>query len=72
MLKYANPTFVLRLVGAVLPWLWGATVLTLGAGLYMTFVMAPADYQQGETVRIMYIHVPAAWLSMFIYSVMTL
>ena len=72
MLKYANPTFFLRLVGAVLPWLWGATVLTLCAGLYMTFLMAPADYQQGETVRIMYIHVPAAWLSMFIYSVMTL
>ena len=72
MLKYANPTFVLRFVAAVLPWLWGATVLTLGAGLYMTFLMAPADYQQGETVRIMYIHVPAAWLSMFTYTVMTL
>ena len=72
MLKYANPTFFLRLVAAVLPWLWGATVLTLGAGLYMTFLMAPADYQQGETVRIMYIHVPAAWLSLFIYTVMTL
>ena len=72
MLKYANPTFFLRLVAAVLPWLWGATVLTLGAGLYMTFLIAPADYQQGETVRIMYIHVPAAWLSMLIYTVMTL
>jgi heme exporter protein C len=72
MLKFANPTFFLRLVAAVLPWLWGATVLTLGAGLYMTFLIAPADYQQGETVRIMYIHVPAAWLSMLIYTVMTL
>ena len=72
MFKYANPTFFLRLVAAVLPWLWGATVLTLGAGLYMTFLIAPADYQQGETVRIMYIHVPAAWLSMLIYTVMTL
>ena len=72
MFKYANPTFFLRLVAAVLPWLWGATVLTLGAGLYMTFLIAPADYQQGETVRIMYIHVPAAWLSLFVYTVMTL
>lgn len=72
MLKYANPTFFLRLVAAVLPWAWAATIALLGVGLYMTFFVAPADYQQGETVRIMYIHVPAAWLSMFAYSVMTL
>jgi len=72
MLKYANPTYFLRLTAAVLPWLWGAAGLTLGLGLYMTFAVAPADYQQGETVRIMYIHVPAAWLSMFAYTVMTL
>ena len=72
MLKYANPTHFLRLVSALLPWLWGLTVLLFAAGLYMTFFLAPADYQQGDTVRIMYIHVPAAWLSMFIYGVMTL
>ena len=72
MLKYANPTYFLRLTAAVLPWLWGAAALTLALGLYMTFAVAPADYQQGETVRIMYIHVPAAWLSMFAYTVMTL
>ena len=72
MLKYANPTYFLRLVATLLPWLWGLTVLLLAAGLYMTFLVAPADYQQGETVRIMYIHVPAAWLSMFIYGVMTM
>ncbi len=72
MLKYANPTHFLRLVAAVLPWLWLACVGLLGVGLYMTFFIAPADYQQGDTVRIMYIHVPAAWLSMFAYSIMTL
>ena len=71
MLKYANPTFFLRLVAGVLPWAWAATLGFLSVGLYMTFFVAPADYQQGETVRIMYIHVPAAWLSMFAYSVMT-
>ena len=71
MLKYANPTFFLRLVATVLPYAWAATIALLGVGLYMTFFVAPADYQQGETVRIMYIHVPAAWLSMFAYSIMT-
>ena len=72
MLKYANPTHFLRLAGALIPWTGGVTALLLGVGLYMTFFTAPADYQQGDTVRIMYIHVPAAWLSMFIYGVMTL
>jgi heme exporter protein C len=72
MLKYANPTQFLRLAGALIPWTGALTALTFAVGLYMTFFTAPADYQQGETVRIMYIHVPAAWLSMFIYGVMTL
>ena len=72
MLKYANPTHFLRLAAALLPWLWAACLTLLAVGLYLTFFVAPADYQQGETVRIMYIHVPAAWLSMFIYGVMTL
>ena len=70
MWTYANPTVFLRLAGRLLPWLAGATVLALAIGLYGTFE-APPDYQQGETVRIMYLHVPAAWLSMFIYAVMT-
>jgi heme exporter protein C len=45
-------------------------VITLLAGIYMGLFVAPADYQQGESYRIMYIHVPAAWMSMFIYVVM--
>ncbi len=69
---YANPTRFLRFVQAVLPWLTGLCLLFFAVGLYMSFFVAPEDYQQGDTVRIMYIHVPAAWLCMMCYSVMTL
>ena len=65
----ANPTRFLALVGTVLPWLAGLAILVSAVGLYMAFA-APADYQQGITVRIMYIHVPFAWLSMMCYMVM--
>jgi heme exporter protein C len=58
----------MRLTDRVLPWLAGATVLILAVGLYLSFFVAPADYQQGETVRIMFIHVPSAWLAMFCYT----
>ncbi len=72
MLRYANPANFLRLAGALIPWL-GALTAALGAiGLYGALIAAPPDYQQGETVRIMFIHVPAAWLAMFIYGVMAL
>jgi len=66
----ANPTVFLSLVRRVLPWSAGLTIVLLGLGLYLTFFVAPADYQQGESVKIMYLHVPAAWLSLFIYVVM--
>mgnify|MGYP003350031790 FL=1 len=72
MWTYANPTHFTALVNRLLPWAWGLTLAVLALGLYLTFFIAPADYQQGETVRIMYIHVPAAWLSMMCYSAMTL
>ena len=71
MLRYANPANFLRLTAAVLPWLWAATASLAAVGLVLAF-RAPADYQQGETVRIMYIHVPCAWLSLWAYGVMTL
>jgi heme exporter protein C len=71
MLKYANPTLFSGLVAKVLPWLAGATALAFAIGLWGAFFASPADYQQGDTVRIMYIHVPAAWLSMFCYATMT-
>jgi heme exporter protein C len=67
MVSLANPTRFLSLVGAVVPWLAAITVVLLGVGLYLAFFVAPPDYQQGETVRIMFVHVPAAWLAMFGY-----
>ena len=67
MVSLANPTRFLSLVSAVVPWLTALTVVLLGAGLYLAFFVAPPDYQQGETVRIMFVHVPAAWLAMFGY-----
>ncbi|MER3355567.1 MAG: heme ABC transporter permease [Hoeflea sp. D1-CHI-28] len=67
----ANPTRFLSLSGRILPFLSAAAVLTLAVGLYMSFA-APEDYQQGITVRIMFIHVPAAWLAMMCYTVMAI
>lgn len=72
ILDLANPTRFLRFVQIVLPWLAGLCVIVFAAGLYMSFFTAPEDYQQGATVRIMFIHVPAAWLSMMCYSVMAI
>ncbi|MEJ0097601.1 MAG: heme ABC transporter permease [Bauldia sp.] len=66
----ANPTRFLAFSAKALPWLIAATALLLVAGLYLSFFASPPDYQQGDTVRIMYIHVPSAWLSMFGYGVM--
>jgi heme exporter protein C len=66
--RFANPARFVRLANSVLPWCIGATVILLSVGLYLSLFVAPADYQQGESVRIMYVHVPAAWMSMFVYS----
>jgi heme exporter protein C len=68
MYRLANPTRFMNFSGAVIPWLVAATAILLGIGLYMAFFVAPPDYQQGETARIMFIHVPAAWLAMFAYT----
>ena len=70
MLRFANPSFVLRFAARVVPIFGALAAILIAAGLYLVFFVAPADYQQGETVRIMYIHVPAAWLGMFAYMVM--
>ncbi|MEW9617397.1 heme ABC transporter permease [Shinella sp. S4-D37] len=67
----ANPTRFLALVATVWPYLAGLTLCLFAAGLYLSFTTT-GDYQQGETVRIMYVHVPAAWLSMMCYTVMAL
>jgi heme exporter protein C len=68
--RFANPARVLRISAALLPWSAVATALLLGAGLYFALLDSPPDYQQGETVRIMYVHVPSAWMAMMVYSVM--
>jgi heme exporter protein C len=70
LIDYANPTRFLAFAARALPWLGAAAAILLVAGLWLSFFGSPPDYQQGETVRIMYIHVPAAWLSMFGYGVM--
>jgi heme exporter protein C len=72
LLDLANPTRFLALVARLLPWLAGATAILLATGLYLTFVVAPDDYQQGATVKIMFIHVPSSWLAMFGWTIMTL
>jgi heme exporter protein C len=69
--RFANPARFMRLTDAVLPWLSAAAVASLAIGLVMAF-RAPPDYQQGETVRIMFIHVPAAWIGMMCYACMAL
>jgi heme exporter protein C len=70
LIDLANPTRFLAFSAKVLPWLGALTAVLLAAGLYLAFFVAPPDYQQGDSVRIMFIHVPAAWLSMFGYGVM--
>jgi len=68
MPSLANPTRFLDLAGRLIPWLAALTATLFAVGLYLSFFVAPPDYQQGETVRIMFVHVPAAWLAMFGYA----
>jgi heme exporter protein C len=70
MQQFANPAQFLKLANAVLPWLGAITALLFVVGLYGATVSSPADYQQGETVRIIYVHVPAASLGLMIYVAM--
>jgi heme exporter protein C len=65
--RFANPGRFMRLAGRLLPWCTGATVVLIGAGLYFALFGSPPDYQQGESVRIMYVHVPSAWMALFVY-----
>jgi heme exporter protein C len=65
--RLANPARFMRASGAVLPWLAAATALVLAVGLVWGLVFAPPDYQQGESVRIMFVHVPAAWMASAAY-----
>ena len=71
MIHYlANPTRFIRLADAVRPWAMALALICMGAGLVWGLLFSPPDYQQGQTVRIMYIHVPSAWMAMFVYGAM--
>ncbi len=68
--KFSSPKNFYTMSGKLIPWFTWGFGLTLIVGLYYGFFVAPPDYQQGESYRIMFVHVPAAWMSMFIYMVM--
>jgi heme exporter protein C len=70
--RLANPSRFMALAGKIVPPLTALTVLLFAVGLYLAFFVAPEDYQQGHTVKIMFIHVPFAWLAMMGYSVITI
>ncbi len=67
---FAAPSRFYRLAGWLVPWFWAATVVLTLAGLYIGFFVAPTDATQGDAYRIIFIHVPAAWMSMLLYLVM--
>jgi len=70
--RYITPARFLAFSGLMLPWLWAAAGLFAIAGLYMGLLASPGEAYQGQTVRIMYVHVPAAWLAMMGYTMIFL
>ena len=65
--RLANPARFTRVSGVMLPWFGGASAVVLTLGLIWSLLLAPPDYQQGESVRIMFIHVPSAWMALSVY-----
>ena len=72
MHRFANPARFMRIAEPILPWTSVGALAAILLALYFGIFDSPADYQQGETVRIMYVHVPAAWMALFTYTVMAL
>ena len=68
--RFAAPSRFYALAGRLIPWCWAATLLLGIPALWIGFAIAPSDFQQGDAYRIIFIHVPAAWMSMLIYMVM--
>jgi heme exporter protein C len=68
--QMASPKYFYSIAGKLIPWLGISCLILMLAGLYQGLLVAPADYQQGESYRIMFVHVPSAWMSLFIYMVM--
>ncbi|XVN42736.1 MAG: heme ABC transporter permease [Candidatus Rickettsia vulgarisii] len=72
MFKLLNPYYFSKWIRFIIPILLALMLITMGIGLYQALIISPADYQQGEIVRIMYIHVPASWMALAIYSFMAI
>jgi len=70
MHRFANPTRFMRYSAVILPWAAWSTAALIAIGLYLALFVAPPDYQQGESVRIMFVHVPSAWMALFVYTSM--
>ncbi|MBS1269555.1 MAG: Heme exporter protein C [Gammaproteobacteria bacterium] len=70
--RLASPRDFFRIAGYWIPWLGSLALLLIIAGLYLGLFVAPPDYQQGESYRIIFIHVPSAWMSLFVYIVMAI
>ena len=68
--RFASPATFYPLAGSLIPYCWALSAVFGLAGLYLGMLVAPTDFQQGEGYRIIFIHVPASWLSMFIYVIM--
>jgi heme exporter protein C len=68
--KLASPPHAYRIAAGLLPWFAWPAALLIAVGLYGGLVLAPADYQQGDAFRIVYVHAPSAWLSMMVYATM--
>ena len=68
MHRFANPTRFMRYSAVILPWAAWSTAALIAIGLYLALFVAPPDYQQGESVRIMFVHVPSAWMALFVYT----
>jgi heme exporter protein C len=70
LFTFSSPPRFYALSGALVPWFWVVTLLFTGAGLWVGFFVAPTDATQGDVYRVIFIHVPAAWMSMLLYLVM--
>jgi heme exporter protein C len=68
--RYSSPQAFYPLAGQLIPWFGIAAFLVIGTALYLGLLVAPTDFQQGDAYRIIFVHVPAAWMSMFLYVVM--
>ena len=67
IIRYTSPARFMRIGNAVLPWCAWGSIAVIAVGLYLALITAPPDYQQGDSARIMYVHVPAAWMALNIY-----